>query len=86
MRSNKGTEEEEELVKKAGWEVNEFVKRRWKEDRWETAWFVNPPVSRISVREIVKGTYISSTEVAECPRFGAYSRFCKRKENSPQLS
>ncbi|KAF9262925.1 hypothetical protein L218DRAFT_866494 [Marasmius fiardii PR-910] len=41
--SPKGTEEEEELVRKAGVEVNEFVKKRWDEDVWETAWFVNPP-------------------------------------------
>ncbi|KAH8831495.1 hypothetical protein DL96DRAFT_1667768 [Flagelloscypha sp. PMI_526] len=43
IRSEKGTEEEEELVRKAGNEVHEFVRRRWDEDVWETAWFVNPP-------------------------------------------
>ncbi|KAJ3533542.1 hypothetical protein NMY22_g7293 [Coprinellus aureogranulatus] len=41
--SEKGTEEEEALVKKAGEKVHEFVKTRWNEDIWETAWFVNPP-------------------------------------------
>ncbi|KAF5369363.1 hypothetical protein D9758_002496 [Tetrapyrgos nigripes] len=41
--SPKGTPEEEELVRKAGEHVNEYVKRRWNEDEWETAWFVNPP-------------------------------------------
>ncbi|ESK95238.1 hypothetical protein Moror_3996 [Moniliophthora roreri MCA 2997] len=41
--SPKGTPEEEVLVEKVGVEVNEFVKRRWNEDEWETAWFVNPP-------------------------------------------
>ncbi|EEB94056.1 hypothetical protein MPER_07200, partial [Moniliophthora perniciosa FA553] len=41
--SPKGTPEEEALVEKVGVEVNEFVKRRWNEDEWETAWFVNPP-------------------------------------------
>jgi hypothetical protein len=42
--SPKGTQEEEELVKHAGSKVDEFVRRRWVEDEWETAWFVNPPV------------------------------------------
>ncbi|KAL0565094.1 hypothetical protein V5O48_016933, partial [Marasmius crinis-equi] len=41
--SPKGSEEEEELVRKAGIEVNEFIRKRWNEDEWETAWFVNPP-------------------------------------------
>jgi hypothetical protein len=26
-------------------EFDIFVKRRWSEDTWECAWFVNPPVS-----------------------------------------
>ncbi|EPQ51085.1 hypothetical protein GLOTRDRAFT_118126 [Gloeophyllum trabeum ATCC 11539] len=43
VRSPKGTEEEEALVKRAGAEVNEFIRRRWNEREWETAWFVNPP-------------------------------------------
>lgn len=42
--SPKGTPEEEELVRKAGDEIATFVKRRWNESEWETAWFVNPPV------------------------------------------
>jgi hypothetical protein len=43
--SPKGTDEEEGLVKCAGREVQAFVKKRWNETEWETAWFVNPPVS-----------------------------------------
>ncbi|KDQ62643.1 hypothetical protein JAAARDRAFT_30559 [Jaapia argillacea MUCL 33604] len=43
VKSEKGTEEEEEMVKGAGKYVHEFVKRRWIEKEWETAWFVNPP-------------------------------------------
>lgn len=46
IRTPKGTVEEEELVRRAGNEIATFVKRRWNEDEWETAWFVNPPVSR----------------------------------------
>ena len=45
ITSPKGSDEEEELVRKAGDEIATFVKRRWNEDEWETAWFVNPPVS-----------------------------------------
>ncbi|KAG8214439.1 hypothetical protein J3R82DRAFT_9462 [Butyriboletus roseoflavus] len=43
VRSPSGSEVEEAMVKSAGKEVHEFVKRRWKENQWETAWFVNPP-------------------------------------------
>ncbi|KAF9017011.1 hypothetical protein BDZ89DRAFT_1075123 [Hymenopellis radicata] len=41
--SEKGTDEEEALVRRAGEEVHRFVKNRWVESGWETAWFVNPP-------------------------------------------
>jgi len=41
--SPRGTAEEEEAVRMAGNEVAKFVKNRWKEVEWETAWFVNPP-------------------------------------------
>ncbi|KAF7348289.1 hypothetical protein MSAN_01782600 [Mycena sanguinolenta] len=43
IKSEKGTAEEDELVRLAGVPVNNFVKNRWKEEEWETAWFVNPP-------------------------------------------
>lgn len=45
VRSPKGSEEEEEIVKQAGSEIDAFIRRRWNEKEWETAWFVNPPVS-----------------------------------------
>lgn len=38
-----GTPEEEKLVERTGAGVHEFVRNRWPEDEWETAWFVNPP-------------------------------------------
>lgn len=38
-----GTPEERALVKRAGAGVHDFVLSQWPEDRWETAWFVNPP-------------------------------------------
>ncbi|KAJ4482328.1 hypothetical protein J3R30DRAFT_2159166 [Lentinula aciculospora] len=41
--SQKGTEEEEVLVRQAGRHVQEYIQRKWKETEWETAWFVNPP-------------------------------------------
>jgi len=43
VRSPKGNEEEELMVKEAGAEVDAFVRKRWNEREWETAWFVNPP-------------------------------------------
>jgi hypothetical protein len=45
IRSTRGTEEEETAVREAGAEVHQFVVATWKEQEWETAWFVNPPVS-----------------------------------------
>jgi hypothetical protein len=44
IRSPKGTEEEERAVLEMGNEIQTFIKRRWNEREWETAWFVNPPV------------------------------------------
>ncbi|KAF4617925.1 hypothetical protein D9613_005762 [Agrocybe pediades] len=41
--SSPATEEQKALIDKAGREVHRFVKNRWKESDWETAWFVNPP-------------------------------------------
>ncbi|KAF9046083.1 hypothetical protein BJ165DRAFT_1414889 [Panaeolus papilionaceus] len=35
--------EEAELLRCAASEVHRYVQNRWKEDEWETAWFVNPP-------------------------------------------
>ncbi|KAI0763601.1 hypothetical protein BD413DRAFT_581696 [Trametes elegans] len=43
VRSPRGTEEEERAVRAYGEELETFVKRRWNEREWETAWFVNPP-------------------------------------------
>ncbi|KAJ6585328.1 hypothetical protein B0H19DRAFT_418886 [Mycena capillaripes] len=43
VKSEKGTPEEDELVRRAGLPVHNFVKNRWVEEEWETAWFVNPP-------------------------------------------
>lgn len=42
---SKPTEEEKEMMKMVGSEVDKFVRQRWVESEWETAWFVNPPVS-----------------------------------------
>jgi hypothetical protein len=39
----KGTDEEE-MLRMVGSEVDRFVRNRWVEREWETAWFVNPPV------------------------------------------
>lgn len=41
------TVEEAALIEKAGSEVQRYVRNRWLETEWETAWFVNPPVSLV---------------------------------------
>ncbi|KAG6833445.1 hypothetical protein H0H87_006811 [Tephrocybe sp. NHM501043] len=41
-RSVPPNEEEAVLIRRAGEEVHEFIKRRWNESEWETAWFINP--------------------------------------------
>ena len=48
--AEKLTPEERALMKEAGREVEQFILERWKEDEWETCWFVNPPVSWLGVR------------------------------------
>ena len=45
IKSEPPTEEETVLIQRAGSEVYRYVKNRWIEREWETAWFVNPPVS-----------------------------------------
>ena len=40
----------EALIKQARFQTNEYVKANWREDEWETAWFVNPPVSELPKR------------------------------------
>jgi hypothetical protein len=44
VNTSEDMKELESLVEKARFQTNEFVKANWKEDEWETAWFVNPPV------------------------------------------
>jgi len=43
IKSELPTEEETILIERAGREVHRYVKNRWIEKEWETAWFVNPP-------------------------------------------
>ena len=45
VRSPETTQEEQAALKRAGHEIHEFVRNRWVDREWETAWFVNPPVS-----------------------------------------
>lgn len=47
IRSQPPTPEEAALIDRAGREVHRYVKNRWSESEWETAWFVNPPVSSL---------------------------------------
>jgi hypothetical protein len=67
VRSERGTEEEEELVRRAGKEVHNFVKKRWLESEWETTWFVNPQVglahpmffSKLNAMNLIRGCKVS---------------------------
>ncbi|KAF8964170.1 hypothetical protein BDZ97DRAFT_1816627 [Flammula alnicola] len=43
IKSEPPTQEEAALIEDAGKEVHRYVKTRWPEQVWETAWFVNPP-------------------------------------------
>ncbi|KAG6813594.1 hypothetical protein H0H92_009639 [Tricholoma furcatifolium] len=43
VRSEPPTEYEAILIYRAAEEIREFVKNRWVESKWETAWCVNPP-------------------------------------------
>ncbi|EPS97517.1 hypothetical protein FOMPIDRAFT_1128400 [Fomitopsis schrenkii] len=43
VRSPEPTPEECVLLEGLAREVDTFVRRLWREDEWETAWFVNPP-------------------------------------------
>ncbi|KAJ7600939.1 hypothetical protein C8J56DRAFT_767776 [Mycena floridula] len=43
IKSNRPTEKEDILIHRASQHVHDFVRNRWKETDWETAWFVNPP-------------------------------------------
>ncbi|KAI0357535.1 hypothetical protein OH77DRAFT_1422399 [Trametes cingulata] len=43
IRSPPPTEEEARELRKYSEEIETFIKRRWNEREWETAWFVNPP-------------------------------------------
>ena len=44
IRFPKATLEEDEMIKEAGREIDQFVRNKWIESEFETAWFVNPPV------------------------------------------
>ena len=88
VRSPRGTDEEEAAVRAFGHEIAEFIRRRWTEREWETAWFVNPPVSGFMSLPLLDecmgvGTAMpvslrvltSPTEAAERARLIAYPRF-----------
>jgi hypothetical protein len=80
VRSQRGTEEEEWMVKRAGHEVHEFIKRRWVESEWETAWFVNPPVRCFVFFDLPRYDAISlhrGFKVSQVWRISMYSRDTK---------
>lgn len=78
VRSPPPSAAEQTLLQRAGAEVDGYVRRRWREDEWETAWFVNPPVSgwlHIPVAAVWLTLGIRAIEAAERARAGARSRF-----------
>ena len=66
------------MVEAAGAEVDKFVRDRWAEKEWETAWFVNPPVrsnvsNQIFERHINQPIHRGYRASRTCPIF-TYSR------------
>lgn len=66
------TEEEEMAVREAGSEMHKFIITTWKEREWETAWFVNPPVSALCNRSRVSSHADYRIAFTVGPRFGTY--------------
>lgn len=79
IRSEKGTEEEEALVRRAGEEVNNFVKKRWAEADWETAWFVNPPVGDAFVSFATMANKAGSQRLQSVPGLAHIHVFARQK-------
>lgn len=58
------------MVQRAGAEIHEWVKRRWKEDEWEAAWFVNPPVGSVpGLRCVGSDTHSKCNSYRGCRAF-----------------
>ncbi|KZP06145.1 hypothetical protein FIBSPDRAFT_842412 [Athelia psychrophila] len=78
ISSPKASLEEEEMIKAAGTEVDEFVKKRWVEGEWETSWFVNPPQRLQSVPDLshihVFARRKSSSEMARADLGGEHNQ------------
>ena len=68
---------EEKFLEDARHEFHVFVKRRWPEDEWECAWFVNPPVSLLSLRR--QEIKIMGLEASERTRVGSHPCICSSK-------
>lgn len=79
--SPKGTAEEDRLVKEAGSEIDTFIRRGWPEREWETAWFVNPPVSCDYLAKRTRCIYLCIPAIAKCPRPCAPPRLCQTPDS-----
>jgi hypothetical protein len=75
VRSKKATPEEGDMLRQAGCEVHEFVKNRWVESEWETAWFVNPTVREYS--EVLGQFSHLVSETPECSWISAHTCLCE---------
>jgi hypothetical protein len=81
IRSPRGTAEEEAAVRQAGSDVHKFIIATWKEQEWETAWFVNPPVSTwikniFFIKLELARLTVDSKALAIRSRFGTYPCLC----------
>ena len=80
--------EEDELVRRAGSEIDKFVRQRWNEREWETAWFVNPPVRRDMLAQLalVLTRISSSQRLQSVPGLAHIHVFARYKDESEQAA
>lgn len=71
-----GSEQEEMLVWRAGQEVDRFVKKRWPEREWETAWLVNPPVRLLSMKTCLHSKMAVPIAISKRPWVSAFPCLC----------
>lgn len=69
------TEDEARMMERAAEEVRFFVMRRWREEEWETTWFVNPPVG-ICITKIIRERLMAMVEDAERAGLGTFPCVC----------
>jgi hypothetical protein len=81
VRSPPPDRTEEAQLRQASAEIDAFVRARWPDDTWETAWFVNPLVRRPSISSSLSGVsrYRSSQITQSIPGLAHIHVFAKRR-------